>query len=50
MGPLGALVLAEAIQKSEYSYFAPSVLATWAGPKHWKIQPKKYNRKLAKFL
>ncbi|XP_064398390.1 condensin complex subunit 2-like [Halichondria panicea] len=42
-GPLGALVLAEAIQKSEYSYFSPSVLATWAGPKHWKIQPKTDN-------
>ena len=45
-GPLGALVLAEAIQQSEYSYFSPSVLAMWAGPKHWRIQPKVNNGKL----
>lgn len=39
-GLLGPLCLSEAIQTSDYSYFAPSVLATWAGPRHWKIHPK----------
>ena len=24
---------------SEYSYFNNTFLATWAGPKHWKLQP-----------
>ena len=33
----GPLCLIEAIEPSEYSYFAPAVLASWAGPLHWKI-------------
>lgn len=33
----GLLCLMEAIEPSEYSYFAPAVLASWAGPLHWKI-------------
>ena len=30
----------EAIEPSEYSYFAPAVLASWAGPLHLKINNK----------
>lgn len=36
----GPLCLIEAIEPSEYSYFAPAVLASWAGPLHWKINSK----------
>ena len=39
-GTEGPLCLVEAIEPSEYSYFAPAVLASWAGPLHWKINNK----------
>ena len=41
----GLLCLMEAIEPSEYSYFAPVVLASWAGPLHWKINTKHVVRK-----
>ena len=40
IGTDGPLCLTEAIEPSEYSYFAPAVLASWAGPLHWKINNK----------
>ena len=33
----GKLLLSEAFEPSEYSYFNPSIVATWAGPYHWKL-------------
>ncbi len=36
----GALCLTEALAPSEYSYFNPAVLSTWAGPQHWKLCPR----------
>lgn len=36
----GPLCLMEAFELSEYSYFTPAVLASWAGPLHWKINKK----------
>lgn len=33
------LFLESALKLSEYSYFNNAFLATWAGPKHWKLQP-----------
>jgi hypothetical protein len=31
--------LSDAIELSEYSYFNPMFLSTWAGPHHWKLKP-----------
>lgn len=39
------LCLMDAIEPTEYSYFAPAVLASWAGPIHWKINSKHVIRK-----
>lgn len=36
----GELCLSDTIQLSEYSYFNPTVLSTWAGPQHWKLRPR----------
>lgn len=36
----GELCLTDNIQVSEYSYFNPAVLSTWAGPNHWKLRPR----------
>ena len=40
MGGVGELCLSEALQLSEYSYFDPVVMSTWAGPQHWKLRPR----------
>lgn len=32
--------LSSLIQPSEYSYFNPTILASWAGPQHWKFRPR----------
>ena len=36
----GELCLTDTIQLSEYSYFNPTVLSTWAGPGHWKLRSR----------
>jgi condensin complex subunit 2 len=35
------LQLTSTLVKSEYSYFDPTTLSTWAGLQHWKIKPVK---------
>ena len=37
---LGDLCLTDLIAPSDYSYFNPAVLASWAGPQHWKFRPR----------
>ena len=29
-----------ASEPSDYSYFKTDLMRTWAGPEHWKLQPK----------
>lgn len=35
----------DAIEPSEYSYFKPAVVASWAGPQHWKIGTRNVEKK-----
>ncbi|KAK3698761.1 hypothetical protein QZH41_014526 [Actinostola sp. cb2023] len=37
---LGSLCLELSDKPSEYSYFKSSMLATWAGPEHWKMKAR----------
>ncbi|XP_048585600.1 condensin complex subunit 2 [Nematostella vectensis] len=37
---LGTLCLELSEQPNEYSYFKSSMLATWAGPEHWKMRAR----------
>lgn len=37
---LGSLCLELSEKPNEYSYFKSSVLATWAGPEHWKMKAR----------
>jgi hypothetical protein len=40
------LQLTSTLVKSEYSYFDPTTLSTWAGLQHWKIKPVKLKGQL----
>lgn len=37
---LGSLYLELSDKPSEYSYFKSGMLATWAGPEHWKMKAR----------
>ena len=39
-GTVGALMQVLANEPSDYSYFKPNLLRTWAGPGHWKPAPR----------
>ena len=36
----GELCLTDVLELSEYSYYNPNILSTWAGPQHWKLRPR----------
>lgn len=39
-GEIGSLIQVLASEPSDYSYFKTDFMRTWAGPEHWKLQPK----------
>jgi len=39
-GTIGSLIDVLASEPSDYSYFKTDLMRTWAGPEHWKLQPK----------
>jgi len=39
-GSIGSLIDVLASEPSDYSYFKTDLMRTWAGPEHWKLQPK----------
>ena len=39
-GTVGTLMQVLANEPSDYSYFKPNLLRTWAGPGHWKPAPR----------
>lgn len=39
-GDISAMSKHVSLNPGEYSYFSPRVLSMWAGPEHWRFQPR----------
>jgi len=49
-GSIGSLIDVLASEPSDYSYFKTDLMRTWAGPEHWKLQPKPKGKFLKLFF